>query len=49
MKIYTSYDDEPETPFDPVTEALYADLYEIEMDDQELDEEEVEDVPYCRP
>jgi SAM-dependent methyltransferase len=33
MELYSSYDDEPETHFSPLTEALYSDLYEIEMED----------------
>ena len=32
MEIYSSYEDEPETHFSPLTEALYSDLYEIEME-----------------
>ncbi len=32
MKIYPSYDEEPETQFSPLTETLYSDLYEIEME-----------------
>lgn len=31
MEIYSSYDDEPETQFSPLTEKLYSELYEIEM------------------
>lgn len=33
MEIYSSYDDEPETQFTPLSEMLYSDLYEIEMKD----------------
>lgn len=32
MKIYSSYDDEPETQFSPLTEEFYSDLYDIEME-----------------
>ncbi len=32
MQIYSSYDDEPETIFTPLTEKLYCNLYEIEME-----------------
>ena len=32
MEIYASYDDEPETIFCPLTEQLYSELYDIEMD-----------------
>jgi len=32
VEIYSSYDDEPETAFSPLTEKMYSDLYEIEME-----------------
>ena len=32
MEIYSSYNDEPETQFSPLTEKLYSELYEIEME-----------------
>jgi SAM-dependent methyltransferase len=31
VEIYSSYDDEPETIFHPLTEKIYSDLYEMEM------------------
>ena len=32
MEIYTSYNDEPEDRFDPLSEELYCDLYDLEME-----------------
>ena len=32
MKIYSSYNDEPEDTFSPLSEELYCDLYELEME-----------------